>query len=225
MARITLTDVQEDLAYLLGETSVPTSGVEDRVRFIQRSLERIYRLYDFEMNKLTATVSLVSGVGVLPSNAREDADLDIRVVNSGSGDDDIFEAIPYGDQDKYEQGDFKYWLTTDPTTGYSTINSKEGDTDVLVRYTSAAPIINASVSTPFPSAMVIAKGALVYYRQAEDPQADVIPEEQAFIQELKEVMAAHNRNKPRARAKSIAEVGGYSTGQRPRSYYGDSSSS
>lgn len=213
---ISLTDVQEDLAYLLGETTVPSSGTEDRQRFIQRSLERIYRIYDFEMNKLNATVTLTSGIGTLPSNARPYPDLDVRVVNSGTDDDYVFTRIPYEEQDKYQQGDYKYWLTTDPTTGYVKINSVETTTPaVSVRYSATAPIINASISTPFPSAMVIAKGALVYYRQAEDPQADVVPEEDQFLKELREVVSSQNRNKSNSqRAKTLQEIEGYNTGQR-----------
>ena len=45
MASLTLTTVMTDLSYMLGETSVPTTGTEDRQRFIQLALERAYRAY------------------------------------------------------------------------------------------------------------------------------------------------------------------------------------
>ncbi len=47
MSRIppfSLTDVMTDLSYILGEQSVPTSGVEDRKAFIQRTLEEVHRV-------------------------------------------------------------------------------------------------------------------------------------------------------------------------------------
>jgi hypothetical protein len=61
--------------------------------------------------------------------------------------------------------------------------------------------------------MVIARGALVYYKQAENPLADVAQDEAFFEKELEEVISRQNRNKPVSRAKSIQEIHGQYTGR------------
>ena len=211
MSSINQTDILLDMSYLLGEQSIPTSGIEDRKRFIQASLDRIYRLYDFQEFKAIATISISSGTGTLPSDTGESPDLDVRVVNSGSGDDYIFEQIPYEDQDRYSAGDYKYWLTG--SAGDYTLNTKDDVSTVIARYIQEAPAVNASISTTFPSAMVIARGALVYYKQAENPLADISQDEALFQSELQEVIQRQIRNNPIRRARSIQELNGEFTGR------------
>jgi hypothetical protein len=209
MSQTTLDEVQTDMAYLLGEQSVPaTSNADYAVRstFIQRSLERIYRIFDFNMNRLTATVSLTSGSGLLPADARDEAELDVRIVMPGTNDDYVFEAVRYEDNDKYASGEYRYWLTEDSTTGRWRLNTTETAVSaVTVRYLTQAPVINNSIATPFPSSMVVALGAMVYYRVAEDPQADIGADEDEFRMQLNEVIAAERRNQPRRRGITRAE--------------------
>jgi hypothetical protein len=194
---VNLTDVQTDLAYLLGEQSAPSTSNSDyvvRQTFIQRALERAYRAYPFGFNRLTATVPLVSGVATLASAVMQDSILDVREVVSGTNNDNVFERVTNADSDNYSQGDFKYWLTG--YQGALLLNSSEADRTLAYRYTSGAPILNASISTPFPSSMALARGALIYYRQAEDPQADIGQEEALFTGEVQEIISQYNRSRP-----------------------------
>lgn len=196
MASIDLTDVQRDLSYLLGEQSVPTTGIDDRTRFIQVALERAYRAYDFPMNKLTATVALVSGVATLPTTIIQDSVLDVREVVSGAENDRVYTQVDYTNSDTL-QGSYKYWL--DGYEGAYVLKANEADATLTIRYSNTVPTLNASISSPFPSSMAIARGALIYMRQAEDPQADISQEEALFQQELDEVIASYNRSRPRRR--------------------------
>jgi hypothetical protein len=209
MSVINQTDVLLDLSYLLGESSIPTSGIDDRKAFIQRGLQRIVRLYDFDEMYALATVSLTLGSnafysGALPADAAESPDLDVRVINPGTNDDYVFEKVPYEDQDKAITGDYKYWLTG--SANDYTMTTRDDVSNVVVRYLQTAPTINASISTTFPSSIVIARAALVYYRQAENPMADIAQDEALFKTELEEVIARQNRNRPVSRAKSIMEL-------------------
>jgi hypothetical protein len=209
MSVINQTDVLLDLSYLLGESSIPTSGIDDRKAFIQRGLQRIVRLYDFDEMYALATVSLTLGSnsfysGALPADAAESPDLDVRVINPGTNDDYVFEKVPYEDQDKAVTGDYKYWLTG--SANDYTMTTRDDVSNVVVRYLQTAPTINASISTTFPSSIVIARAALVYYRQAENPMADIAQDEALFKTELEEVIARQNRNRPVSRAKSIMEL-------------------
>lgn len=215
MASINQTDVLQDMSYLLGEASVPTSGIDDRKRFIQRGLERIARLYDFDEMYALATVSMtLSGnfyTGSLPSDSGESPALDVRVINTGSNDDYVFTKIPYEDQDKAQAGEYKYWMTG--SANDYTISTRDDVGSVTVRYLQKAPTINASVSTTFPSSMVIARAALVYYRQAENPLADISQDEALFQRELEEVIARQQRNRSVGRAVSVQEINGQHIGQ------------
>jgi hypothetical protein len=215
MSAITQTDVLLDLSYLLGESSIPTSGIDDRKAFVQRGLERIVRLYDFDEMYSVATVSMTLGsnafyTGSLPANIAESPSLDVRVINSGTNDDYVFTKVPYEEQDKAVTGDYKYWLTG--SANAYTISTRDNVAAVVVRYLLTAPTINASISTTFPSSMVIARAALVYYRQAENPLADINQDEALFQRELEEVVARQNRNRPTGRAKSIMELNDTFTG-------------
>ena len=207
MASTNLTTVMEDLSFLLGESSVPSTGTEDRQRFIQRALDRVYRAYDFPMNKVTATIAMVSGIATLPTNVHQDSILDIREVVAGVGNDKIYKVVPYEELDNYPAG--SYMASLDGYEGTYVLTTSENTNGTLkLRFTTTSPTINASISTPFPSSMALARGALVYYRQAEDPQADISQEEYIFQQELDEVIAQYNRSRPQPRAKTLHEITG-----------------
>lgn len=211
MASISQNDVLLRMSYLLGEQTIPTSGIEDRKQFINDALARIYRTYNFNEAQAIATVTITNGVGTLPSDAGESPDLDVRVINAGSNNDYIYEQIPYEDQDNYVDGDYKYWLTG--SAGAYSLNTKDTQTPLIVRYMQESPEINASISTTFPSAMAIARGALVYFRLAENPDADTSQDEAFFQRELQEVIARQNRNRPVRRSKSIMELNDHFTGR------------
>lgn len=194
---VNLTDAQTDLAYLLGEQSPPSVSSSDynvRATFIQRALERAYRAYTFPMNKLTATLSLVNGVATLPSAVMQDSVLDVREVIAGRNNDHIYREVDYVDSDNGTTGEYEYYR--DGYQGAYTLRSNENDTTLTVRFSSGVPILNGSISTPFPSSMALARGALIYYRQAEDPQADIAQEEALFSGEVSEIIAQYNRSRP-----------------------------
>lgn len=208
MSVISQTDVMQDLSFLLGESSIPSTGTEDRQRFIQRALDRVYRAYDWPLNKVMATVSITNGVATLPTNIHQDSVMDVRIVNSGIGNDYVFDNVTYSQLDAYPTGQYKYALLG--YEGTYTINTSETATSgvLTLYYETTTPTINASITTPFPSSMCLARGALVYYRQAEDPQADISQEEYLFQAELDEVIAQYNRARPQPRARTLHEIQG-----------------
>lgn len=206
MAYIDLDDVQQDLAYLLGEQSAPSTSNSDyavRSTMIQRALERAYRAYDFPMNKMTATVQASAYVATLPSNVAQDSIIDMREVVSGKQDDHVYSQVDYSSFDNYNAGDYVYYL--DGYAGTYTAKLSESDPLLTLRYSTGTPILNASIGTPFPSSMALARGALIYYRQAEDPQADISQEEALFQGELDEIISAYRRAAPPRRLVSRHE--------------------
>lgn len=205
---LTLTTVMQDLSYLLGETSVPTTGTEDRQRFVQLALERAYRGYDYPFSKVLATVAITNGIANLPAGVHQDSIMDIRMVNPGVGDDNVFGSVDYGSLDDYPSGQYKYRLTGYEGAYVFTSSETTLNGVLNIYYQTTAPQINASISTPFPSSMALARGALIYLRQAEDPQADVSQEEYLFQMELDEVISQFNRSRPQPRGRTLHEVQG-----------------
>lgn len=193
MAQTSLTDVRTDLTYLLGEDSIISPWPEKYDRFIQKGLERIERIFDFERSRVAATFSVTSGVATLPTSIQDYGKMDVRQVVSGDENDYVYTQIGYEEKDNFIKGDYRFWLTKD-TSGNMKFNTKE-DNAVLDIYYSAVPTINASVSTNFPSSMVIARAAIPYIRQAEDRDADISQDEALFRNELEEVIAQLDRNR------------------------------
>lgn len=198
-------DAMLRLSYLLGEASIPTSGVDSRRAFVQDTLDEIYKAYPWEWAMTVATISLANGVATMPSGRLEDGPLDVREVSSGTLDDNVYTQTDYEAADSYIQGQYRYWLVGNE------LRSPEDDTTLTVRYQTAAPSINASISTPFNDANTIALGALRFVRISENPFADISQEEQNFQAHLEKHIAMANRNNARTR-RSSHSISGYSTG-------------
>jgi hypothetical protein len=207
---INQTDVLEDLSFLLGESTVPTSGIDDRKRFIQRTLREVWTNYPWEFAKTSATFAVSSGTGSLPTNVMQDTAMEIRQVVSGDDNDYIYTQVPFDEKDEYHAGDYKYWLTG--YEGALVLNTKESNATLDIRYTTTPPVVNASLTAPFPDAMPIALGALRYVRIGENPEADISQEESNFQRRLEEVWANYNMNKPRGERKTWQRKSGHFTG-------------
>ncbi len=76
-----------------------------------------------------------------------------------------------------------------------------------------SPTISNDQTIPFTK-MLIAKAGLIYYRQAQDPEADTAPEEDQLKQEVGEVIERQNRTRPQRFARSPRDAGNGYIGQR-----------
>lgn len=211
MATVNQTQVLQDLSYLLGETTIPTA-ITDREEYIQKTLERVFRSYRFPMNVMLATVQASGGLATLPSNVGQDGLIDVREVKGGPFTDNVYTQVTYEDSDNFPVGSFSYWLTG--AEGSYVLNSSETSTSPIltILFTTSVPMINASIVTEFPSSMVLALGALKYYRLAEDPYTDVTPYENMFQLEMDEVIANVNRGRVQPRGRTLSESMGTYTG-------------
>jgi len=214
MATVSQTQILQDLSYLLGETTIPTS-IADRQDYIQKTLERVFRTYRFPMNTVLATIQEFAGIGTLPSNVGQDGLVDVREVNPGPFEDNVYTLIDYRDSNNFSTGDYMYWLEgyEGNYTIYTTETTGNDVNPILtLLYTTSVPILNASINTNFPSSMALALGALKYYRLAEDPYTDVSPYENMFQMEMNEVIANVNRGRAQPRGRTQLEQLGTYTG-------------
>jgi hypothetical protein len=214
MASITQSQILSDLNFLLGNTTVP-SQVTDQEDYIQKTLERIFRNYNFPMNTVLATIQMTAGIGTLPTNVGQDGLLDVREVNAGPYTDNVYVQVSYAESNNFSVGDYAYWLQgyEGNYTIYTSETSGSDPNPILtLLYTTSVPVLNASINTNFPSSMAVALGALKYYRLAEDPYTDVTPYENMFQLEMAEVIANVNRNRAQPRGITQLEQWGTYTG-------------
>jgi hypothetical protein len=208
---INQTQALTTLTYLMGERSVPSTALEGRQNFIQRTLEEVYRAYPWAFASATATLSVSSGLATLPSNF-DDQHKVYAYFYSGDNQYEVKE-INFGDQDLYQTGDNKVWLETD-NNGTFFAKTKDTTYDTLVvKYQTQAPEINSTVYTPFNDQLTIALGAKRYVKMGQNPDADVSQDEALFQKRLNENIAASQVNRPLRRNRKIYEANGYRLGE------------
>jgi len=146
----TQTEILETVSYLLGERTVPTTALEGRKNFIQRTVEEIYRSHPWSFAAVTATLPFVNGSAVMP----DDFDDQHKLYAYYSVGDNKYEMreINYGDQDAYISGDNKMYLLSDEDGGY-TLNTVDNVSSIQIKYQAKPPVLSSNTSTPFQDLM------------------------------------------------------------------------
>lgn len=206
------TQAMTTLSYLLGENSVPTSSIADsRKNFIQSTVDEIYRAYPWTFSSTNATLTLASGIATLP------ADFDYQHKIYGyfyNGDvQTALEEINIGDSDMYIQNQNRFWVEHISGGTYQIKTKDNAYSNVVVKYQSASPTINASVSTPFNDVNVIALGARRYVKLSENPDADVSQDEALFQRRLQEIIAQVQVNRPLRKHRNVYYANNYRLGE------------
>lgn len=209
---ITQTDVMTTLSYLLGERTIPSTAVENRRNFIQRTLEEIYRAYPWPFASATATLSVSAGIATLPA----DVDWQQKVnayFYAGDTQKDVVE-INQGDSDKYITNDGVFWLSPIDSGDRYVLNTKDTDYDtIIVKHQTLPPEINASIGTPFTDITTIALGARRYVKLGQNPDADIAQDEALFQKRLGENISATQVNRPLRKNRKLYYANGYRLGE------------
>lgn len=206
------TDAMLTLSYLLGENSVPTSSIADaRKRFIQMTVDEIYRAYPWSFAATTATLTVSNGLATLP------ADFDFQHKLYGyfynGNTQTSLEEINIGDSDMYVQNQYRFWVQHIGNGVYQ-IRTKDTDySNVIVSYQTIAPTLNASIGTPINDVGVIAQGARRYVKMSENPDADISQDEALFQRRLTEIIAATQVNRPLRKHRSVYGANNYRLGE------------
>lgn len=202
----------ETLSYLLGENTVPTSGIAtSRRNFLQRTLEEVYRAYPWPFAAANVTLSVSGGTATMPT----DFDWQHKVyAYFYSGDVQTgLEEINIGDSDMYVANQYKFWLEPIDEQTY-VIKTKDTVYDTaIVKYQAQPPVINASVYTPFNDAMSLALGARRYVKLGQNPDADILQDEALFQKRLNENISAVQVNRPLRKGRRIYNANGYRLGE------------
>lgn len=210
MALLFPTDVLTSLAYLLGERSVNATTSATRTDFVQSTLQEAYQAYPWRFATTTATISIVSGIASLPTNVDVSHPLNATYYN-GTTEIDLDE-IDLNDKDLVLDGDNKFWLTAQ-SDGTFLLNTKDTiPAYAIVTYQQQAPILAASVGTPYPSKNTLALGARRYVKLGQNPDADISQDEKLFQSRLSADIAAQQVPAPRRARRTAQTRAGSSTG-------------
>lgn len=154
----------------MGDTSVPSSGIDNQKRFVQRTVEDIYDTVDFRGSTNATTYNFSGTTQALPDDFGHIKE--VREVVAGTETDNVYSEGTYANQDDPESI-FRCWVTGNDVDGY-TLNINQTDNPSLkVTYKlKAETLTNNSDTTRIPRSMPIARGALAFMQEAEDPYRD-----------------------------------------------------
>ena len=191
---VILQDILEDLNYLMGDTSVPSTGIDNQKRFINRINEKIYDYHKWSW-AASATNYQMSGTSqVLPDNFLSVDE--VREPVAGEENDNIYQIVDEKMKDS-SITDYIAWITGNEVDGYY-LNINQTDNPLLTfKYqTKAVDMTGTSDNTDCPRSMPIARGALALMQEAEDPYRDTTDAWAKFQRELDDLVRMDIRTSP-----------------------------
>lgn len=136
MGNYTYVQARKRTQYLRGETDFTVSSantvIDDHILF---SIRDIVNAFPFSWNIKTSTITLLAGAAAMPVDYNPQWKIhDARIVSSLVGGDSVFTECPIPDRNKYQSGDFRYYLTYNTTTNLWTFNSPTQTGTVTIFY-------------------------------------------------------------------------------------------
>lgn len=182
MAVINQVDVLNSLHNLMGHRVNPGGTDEDLKRFVQESFNYCWRYYKWGFSLKTATVAVD---GLLPT------DMDYEGYRAFDG----ITEVPLADT--IATGNTSSAVVWDTALGRYKLTPAAAGT-IVYQYTPPTLGTDSAGSAPFPSAQVVAIGAAVYAKQAENPtRADISQEWDLFHTELDRLVGRADNARPR----------------------------
>lgn len=210
MTAYTQDDIMLTLSYLRGERTVPTQNVEGRKDFIQTTLNQIYDRHPWAFARVVnQSVAVASSIASLPSGLSLAHQLHARYQEGST--EIALEEIDASDRFNAQEGDRVYWLEPRGEGQYN-LATKEAIANVIVDYSTTAPQVNATITTPFPDKQTIALGANRYVKLSQDPEADISQDEALFENRLTQNIGDWNLNRPMRKLRTRQSEVGYRTG-------------
>ena len=211
--QITYNDCSLALAKLLNQDSIPSSESSRVAFFIAAGIQRTLRAFDWQnaimyASKTTDTNGRVS----LSDLALGQAPGFVVVTNGVQEFTNVIPSIRFS----YTQGNFYYNVVLE--AGDWVLYSSEPNATITIGYYGTPDTVDTLVTIAFQP-MVIAKAALIYYRQAQDPEADTSLEEDQYRQKIAELAEQQERRRPQRIAYSRRDLYGGSLGRTMHARY------
>jgi len=186
-------DFLMDLSYLLGEDSVPTTGIDSRIGFINRVLEDIISRQKWSWNLGKTTVTLTGNSGALPADFRQGGIIYVKNQDGRylSEVDERYVAQYPGNV---------FFIGGDYVNGHTITVNNDQDTVLTIEYAKRPPVFADLMSVlefAIPIRIVVARGALIDVRRSENPFADVAPETAEYENEIRKLFRLERQSKGR----------------------------
>lgn len=176
------------LSYRYGETSVPTSGIDNRKYWINRGIE--YCMEQLDMKK-SASVTVASGtvdLNVTTADAAPDFKSIVDLRDSGNNKYILVSMEEY----PAVSGNY-YCLTGNQTSGYTLNVKNDGDYTLWYRYYTD-PLVNTTDECIIPDPEAVAAYAYAQIRMSE---TDPLEDADKNMQECRDRIAAMAENQNR----------------------------
>lgn len=203
------TDFLLTLAYLMGERTVQTTTTAQRTKFIQKTLDEVYRAYKWPFATSRVSLAVAGGVASLPSTF--DYQHGVEPYFYQGTTQYGLDVIEESDQQSWNDGDYKVWLEAQADGTYIA-HTKDSINNITVQFQTKAPEIGASISTLFDDDLTIALGARRYVKLSQDPNADISQDEDLFQKRLNEMIASTQVGNPKRRMRILNNANGYRLG-------------
>ncbi|MBI5117589.1 hypothetical protein HZA56_14020 [Candidatus Poribacteria bacterium] len=197
------------LARLLNQDSIPSSESGRVAFFIASGVQRILRALDIPQTLTYASVTTDANGRVSLATLRLGMTPGIDVVTDGIRN---YTLVTPSERYQYQQGNYYFNVVVE--AGVWVLYSSEKNATLTLGYYDTPDTVVSGL-TPVKIAlqpMVVAKAALIYYRQAQDPEADTEQEEDQFRQEIAEIGEAQERRRPQQFAKTRRDDYGHHLG-------------
>lgn len=202
-------EASQALARLLNQESIPSSEAGRVAFFIAAGVQRILRAFDFTQTLTYASVTTDTNGRVSLAALALGMTPGVDVVTNGTQD---FTMVTPSERYHYAQGNYYFNIVLE--AGVWVLYSSEKNAVITLGYFDTPSTVTTG-ATPVRIAfqpMVVAKAALIYYRQAQDPEADTEQEEDQFRQEIAEISEAQERRRPQKFATSRRDLYGHQIG-------------
>lgn len=208
---ITQEDVLKNIARLMGMTIIPQGDLSDWEDYAQEAFNYAWRYYKWDWSVKVATVDL-SNSPYLPS------DFDPGGYREAVGTPDgAYTEVNLMDFARSHADTRVFSLEYDEVGSRYKVNTRSSGVPTMDFVYQTAPPKLGDVPVMFPSALIIAIGATIWAKQADNPtRADISQEWDEFHAELDRHTGRMEVNKVQGQARNLYDVQG--------TYFGDTRS-
>lgn len=201
------TAVLLSLNNLKGYRVAPGGEDTDFKRYIQYAFDYAWRYYPWSFSTRRYSLDLVNDP-YMP----EDFDID-GSYEPATNLSYNWQKVALSDFDLYDSGDYAFALQYDPVVNKYEIRSTSTGALSIV-YQTKPPTLAAGTMVPFPSAMTVALGAVIYAKMGDNPtRADVTQEWDQFHAELDRHVGRADKNRAPNRRRNRYDIAGVGTGE------------
>lgn len=191
---VTLQTVLEDLNYILGDTSVPSSGIDNQKRFINLTNEKIYDYHDWRWATNSTSYVFSGSTQTLPTDFNNL--VEVREEITGADNDNIYDIVNETDIDR-STSEYIAYVSGNEEDGFTlSVNQTDNPTLKTTLKIKASDMSATTDETKCPRSMPIARGAVVLMQEAEDPYRDTTQALRKYQDELDDLIRLDVRTKP-----------------------------